>query len=80
MALLIQLRWTAVIGQIVTIGFVDFWLGIALPLAPMAAVIGALVAAQRRQPGLGSPSRRDQQRELLVALMLDVAALTANSI
>src|SRR5262245_37032580 len=44
MALLIQLRWTAVIGQIVTIAFVDRWLGIALPILPMAGVIAASVA------------------------------------
>ncbi len=29
MALLVQLRWIAVIGQIITIGFVQFWM--ALP-------------------------------------------------
>ncbi|MEZ0221281.1 MAG: sensor histidine kinase, partial [Tardiphaga sp.] len=37
MALLIQLRWTAVVGQIVTIGGVHFWLGIPLPLTRMGA-------------------------------------------
>lgn len=31
MALLIQLRWTAVVGQIVTIGGVHVWLGIPCP-------------------------------------------------
>ena len=43
MALLIRLRWTAVVGKIVTIGCVHFWLGIPLPLTRMSAVIGALV-------------------------------------
>ncbi|WP_426437875.1 ATP-binding protein [Bradyrhizobium genosp. P] len=77
MALLIQLRWTAVIGQIVTIAFVELWLGIALPLAAMVAVIGALVTLNiasliwvHDRAGIG-------QRGLLIALMLDVAALTA---
>jgi two-component system, sensor histidine kinase RegB len=76
MALLIQLRWTAVIGQIGTIGFVHTWLGIALPLAPMAGVICALVMLNlaslvwmRYRTEIGS-------RELLLALMLDVVALT----
>jgi two-component system sensor histidine kinase RegB len=76
MALLIQLRWTAVIGQIATIAFVDFWLGIALPLAAMGAVISALVTLNiasmiwvRSRDEIGS-------RELLIALMLDVIALT----
>ena len=76
MALLIQLRWTAVIGQIATIAFVNFWLGIALPLAAMGAVISALVTLNiasmiwvRSRDEIGS-------RELLIALMLDVVALT----
>jgi two-component system sensor histidine kinase RegB len=76
MALLIQLRWTAVIGQIATIAFVDFWLGIALPLAAMSAVISALITLNitsmiwvRYRVEIGS-------RELLLALMLDVVALT----
>ena len=76
MALLTQLRWTAVVGQIVTIAFVNFWLGIALPLAAMGAVIGALIALNiasmirvRHRAEIGS-------RELLLALMLDVVALT----
>src|SRR5438132_3545296 len=41
--LLIQLRWIAVVGQIVTIAVVQFGLGITLPLQPMAAVLGALM-------------------------------------
>jgi len=77
MALLVQLRWTAVIGQIVTIGFVQFWMGIALPLVPMASVIYALVALNLVSL-LWVRYRADiNNRELLIALMLDVAALTA---
>ncbi|MDU6241986.1 MAG: sensor histidine kinase, partial [Bradyrhizobium sp.] len=34
MVLLIQLRWIAVVGQIVTIAFVTSWFGIALPVVP----------------------------------------------
>ena len=76
MALLIQLRWTAVIGQVATIGFVDYWLGIALPLLPMGTVICALIALNvaslfwvRYRAEIGC-------RELLLALMFDVVALT----
>src|SRR3546814_9970564 len=36
MALLIQLRSIAIVGQIVTIVVVEAWLGVALPLAQMA--------------------------------------------
>jgi two-component system sensor histidine kinase RegB len=75
--LLIQLRWIAVAGQIVTIVVVQSWLGIALPLAAMFAVIGALVLLNvgslvwlRGHPSVG-------ERGLLLSLILDVAALTA---
>jgi two-component system, sensor histidine kinase RegB len=77
MVLLIQLRWTAVIGQIVTIAFVELWLGIALPILPMAAVIGALVALNLMSLVRVRYRTEISNRELLLALMLDVAALTA---
>jgi two-component system, sensor histidine kinase RegB len=77
MVLLIQLRWIAVVGQIVTIAFVTFWFGIALPVVPMAAIICALVALNvgshiwlRHRGDVGN-------RHLLIALMLDVVALTS---
>nr|WP_028164263.1 ATP-binding protein [Bradyrhizobium elkanii] len=76
MALLIQLRWTAVIGQIVTIAFVDQWLGIALPILPMAGVIAALVALNLLSLVWVRYRTEINNRELLLALMLDVAALT----
>src|SRR6478735_3679916 len=37
--LLIQLRWIAVIGQVLTIGFVHFVMGVELPLMPMISVL-----------------------------------------
>lgn len=76
MALLIQLRWTAVIGQIVTIAFVQFWMGIALPLLPMAAVICGLVALNLVSLVWVRYRADINNRELLIALTLDVAALT----
>ena len=77
MALLVQLRWIAVIGQIITIGFVQFWMGVALPLLPLAAVISGLVALNVVSL-LWLRYRADiNNRELLIALALDVAALTA---
>jgi two-component system sensor histidine kinase RegB len=77
MLLLIQLRWIAVAGQIATMIFVERALGISLPLMPMAIVVTALVALN-----LGSllwlrDGRETGDRGLLVALLLDVAALTA---
>ncbi|HJS33943.1 MAG TPA: hypothetical protein VJ766_00475, partial [Pseudoxanthomonas sp.] len=41
---LIQLRWIAVVGQVVTIFVVHYGIGIALPLGPMCAVLAGLVA------------------------------------
>ena len=76
MALLIQLRWTAVIGQIGTIAFVDLWLGIALPLAPMAGLIAALVVLNIASLIWVRHRAEINNRELLIALMLDVGALT----
>ena len=74
---LVQLRWIAVVGQLLTIALVHFGLGIALPLAPMAAVLAALAAfnllAMLRWRG------REQVTNgaLLTGLLADVAALTA---
>ena len=77
MMLLIQLRWIAVIGQIVTIAVTELALGISLPIGAMAFVVAGLVALNglsylwvRNRPALTN-------RALMLALMLDVIALTA---
>ncbi|HEY1137567.1 MAG TPA: ATP-binding protein [Xanthomonadaceae bacterium] len=72
---LIQLRWIAVVGQVVTIFVVHFGLGIALPLPAMFVVLAGLVAFN-----LGSQLRwwRDgpvSNNALLLALIVDVASL-----
>ena len=41
---LIQLRWIAVVGQIITIGIVHFVFAIQLPLREMGVVLVCLVA------------------------------------
>ena len=73
---LIQLRWIAVIGQVVTIAFVSVVLDIALPLAAMAAVLCFLIGLNLFS--LYRPRRSTEIRNgaLLLALLLDVAALT----
>src|SRR5262249_24121049 len=76
MELLIQLRWMAVIGQIVTIGAAHFWLGIPLPLVAMGAVICSLVALNVLSLVWVRYRAEITNHVLLVALMLDVAALT----
>jgi two-component system sensor histidine kinase RegB len=76
MLLLIQLRWIAVVGQIATIAIVQVALGIVLPLGTMAVVLAALVLLN----GLSYLWLRGRtevsNRALLLALMLDVIALT----
>ncbi len=72
---LIQLRWIAVVGQVVTILVVHYGIGIDLPLPAMFAVLGTLVAFN-----LASQLRwwRDgpvSNAALLVALMVDVVTL-----
>jgi two-component system sensor histidine kinase RegB len=72
---LIQLRWIAVVGQVVTILVVHHGLGIALPLPAMFVVLAALVAFN-----LASQLRwwRDgpvSNNALLLALIVDVASL-----
>ncbi len=77
LALLIQLRWIAVIGQIVTIAFVRFGLGIALPLHAMAVVLTALVVLNLIGIFWLRRHMRVTNRALFVALLLDVIAFSA---
>jgi two-component system sensor histidine kinase RegB len=74
---LIQLRWIAIVGQIATIAVVTLGFGVELPLPRMAQVLALLVAFN-----LGSQLRWQEKnqvsdRELFVALLVDVAVLTA---
>lgn len=77
MILLIQLRWIAVAGQVATIAAVQLGLGIALPLGPMAVVAGALVLLNLASLLWLRRGAEVSNRALLIALMLDVVALTA---
>lgn len=75
MLLLIQLRWIAVGGQLVTIAAADRLLGIKLPLIPLLVVPAMLAVVNlvsviylRRRP-------RVTDLEVTAALLIDVAAL-----
>jgi two-component system sensor histidine kinase RegB len=74
---LIQLRWIAVVGQIVTITVVHFVFGIHLPLHDMSLVVLVLAALNAaswlrwRAPGEVTNSM------LFVSLLVDVATFTA---
>jgi two-component system sensor histidine kinase RegB len=77
MLLLIQLRWVAVIGQIVTIAVVRIAMGIDLPLALMAVVLGGQVTLNLASLAWLRGRETVGRHGLLMTLLLDVAALTA---
>ena len=77
MQLLIQLRWIAVVGQVVTISLVHYGFHITLPLLPMALVLVALVATNLAYIYWSQGLRRPvTSRSLFYALLADVLALT----
>ncbi|MFA5957508.1 ATP-binding protein [Hyphomicrobium sp.] len=77
MLLLIQLRWIAVAGQIATIVFVAAVLHVNLPLVPMASVAAGLVVLNLASLLWLRDGRDVGDAGLLIALLLDVAGLTA---
>ncbi len=74
--LLVQLRWLAVIGQVVTILVVHFWFEIALPLTQLAIVIAFLIGLNIVSLLRYRYRNIVSNTELFLALLLDVAALT----
>lgn len=76
LVLLIQLRWMAVLGQVVTIAIVHFGLRIPLPLAPMAMVLVALLALNALSHLWLRRHLQISSQALFAGLLLDVAALT----
>jgi len=74
---LVQLRWIAVVGQIVTIAAVQFGLGVDLPLAPMAVVLAALVALNIATLLRLRTRAKVSNTGLFLALAFDAGALTA---
>ncbi|MBC8056022.1 MAG: HAMP domain-containing histidine kinase [Rhizobiales bacterium] len=74
---LIQLRWIAVVGQIVTIAVVHFGFGIQLPIEPMAWVLAGLIAFNSASQLRWRAGREVSNTELFVALLVDVAMLSA---
>jgi two-component system sensor histidine kinase RegB len=74
---LIQLRWMAVVGQITTIAVVIIVFGIALPLPHMLQVLACLIAFNIASQLRWHESRRVTNRQLFLALLVDVGVLTA---
>ncbi|RAH99568.1 histidine kinase [Acuticoccus sediminis] len=77
MLLLIQLRWIAVAGQVVTILVVGPGFGVALPLPEMGIVVLAQIALSLVSLRWVRRRERVAPETLLLVLVLDVAALTA---
>jgi two-component system sensor histidine kinase RegB len=76
MALLVQLRWVAVAGQLVTIAVAQFVIGVRLPLVQIVAVPLLLALMNVLTWALGRRRSGYSYLELLGALMLDVEALS----
>ncbi|MBV8471467.1 MAG: HAMP domain-containing histidine kinase [Burkholderiaceae bacterium] len=77
LGLLVQLRWLAVAGQVATIAVASLGLHIVLPLHALGGIVALLVAFNllshvRLRSGLEVGNT-----ELLLALLIDVGALTA---
>lgn len=73
---LIELRWIAVVGQVLTIELAHYSLGLALPLREMLAVVACLalfnvVSLLRLRAGVAV-----RNVEIFFALLIDVAVLT----
>lgn len=77
MMLLVQLRWIAVIGQVITITAVQYGLRVALPLQTMLVVLAALVLLNLLSLAWLHNRTAVSNHWLLMVLLLDVAALTA---
>lgn len=76
MGLLVQLRWIAVLGQLVTIWVAWRVLGVGLPMAELVAVPALLALMNIGTWAYGRQRAGYSYLELLGALMLDVEALS----
>jgi len=74
---LIQLRWIAVVGQIFTIVVVSLGLGVKLPLPEMLEVLACLIAFNIASQLRWHERPTVSNHEIFVALLVDVAILTA---
>ncbi|MDB6160092.1 MAG: integral rane sensor signal transduction histidine kinase [Gammaproteobacteria bacterium] len=74
---LIQLRWIAVVGQIITIAVVNFGFNIHLPLRQMSVVLICLVAFNIGSLLRWRTHHEVTNGELFLALLVDVTTLTA---
>lgn len=77
MRTLILLRWIAILGQIGAIGAATTWLDLALPLGPVAVVVGLSVMANLVFMTILPASHRLRTHEALAMLIFDLAQLAS---
>jgi two-component system sensor histidine kinase RegB len=73
---LVQLRWLAVGGQLLTIGVVSQLLGIRLPMPEMLLLLAALALFNLVCALRARAARHVEDRELFAGLLVDVAVLS----
>lgn len=73
---LVQLRWLAVAGQLLTVLAVHYGLQIRLPLLSMLSLLAALSLFNLASWLRASVARHVHQHELLAGLLMDLAVLT----
>jgi two-component system sensor histidine kinase RegB len=73
---LIQLRWLAVVGQVVTISITTLVFDVQLPLPAMLSVLVCLIAFNIASTLRWQENLPVSNNELLLALLVDVASLT----
>ncbi|ART47086.1 ATP-binding protein [Acidovorax carolinensis] len=74
---LIQLRWIAVVGQLLTIEATHYSLGMPLPLQEMLTIVGCMALFNLASLVRWRSGRSVHDVEIFLALLVDVAALTA---
>ncbi len=73
---LVQLRWMAVLGQLLTILVTHYSFGVALPLYEMFGVLAALIVFNGLYEISLRVGRQIHSAELFVGLLVDMATLT----
>jgi two-component system sensor histidine kinase RegB len=73
---LVQLRWLAVLGQLLTIVVTHYGFGVDLPLELMLSVLGGLVAFNALNELALRFKHRVRTTELFMGLLVDMATLT----
>jgi len=77
LALLVQLRWLAIAGQLITILAVHFVMDIRLPIAPMLLIAGMAILMNGLSFGALRKRTDVSHAELFLSLLFDVLLLTA---